>query len=75
MFLWSVSKVVLNIKDGIKGDALLTLLRQMDFVEIAEAKPEKKLPMAAFLNASGIWRKRDIDVSSLRKKAWRNDSV
>jgi hypothetical protein len=69
-----MSRVLINIKDNEKIDILLSLLRELPFVEIENSreilKKRKRKGISKFSNIFGIWEHRDITLSDIRKKAW-----
>ena len=68
-----MSEIVLNIKNEEKGKFLLDFLKQIEFVEIKD-RSDKKISTdknASFKDLYGIWKDRDIDLETIRKKAWK----
>jgi hypothetical protein len=68
-----MSVVVLNIKNEEKGKFLLDFLKQIEFIDIEEppAKKIKTKEEESFRELFGIWKDRDIDLETIRKKAWK----
>ncbi|NIM10710.1 MAG: hypothetical protein GTO45_01885 [Candidatus Aminicenantes bacterium] len=68
-----MSVVVLNIKNEEKGRFLLDFLKQIEFIEVEEppAKKAKSKEKESFTELFGIWKDRDIDLETIRKKAWK----
>jgi len=71
-----MNKVLINIKDNEKIDILLSLLRELPFVEIENSREmvskRKRKDISKFSNIFGIWENRGITLSDIRKKATRS---
>ena len=69
-----MNRVLINIKDAEKTDILLSLLKELPFVEIENSREirrkRKGKGISKFSNIFGIWENRDITLSDIRKKAW-----
>lgn len=68
-----MSVVVLNIKNEEKGKFLLDFLKQIEFIDVEES-PAAKIKTKeeeSFRELFGIWKDRDIDLETIRKKAWK----
>ena len=69
-----MNRVLINIKDNEKADILLSLLRELPFVEIEDNRetPGRRqgAGTAKFSNIFGVWENRDIALDDIRKKAW-----
>lgn len=67
-----MSVVVLNIKNEEKGKFLLDFLKQIEFIEVEEPPVTKTTKeKESFRELFGIWKDRDIDLETIRKKAWK----
>jgi hypothetical protein len=68
-----MSVVVLNIKNEDKGKFLLDFLKQVEFVDVEEppAKKTESKEINSFRELFGIWKDRDINLETIRKKAWK----
>lgn len=63
--------VTLDIKNESKKETLLNFLSTLDYVEIKspiEKHPKKKNRFDEF---AGLWENKDIDIKSIREKAWK----
>ena len=69
-----MNRVLINIKDNDKTEILLSLLRELPFVEIENNREilrnRKRRGISKFSDIFGIWENRDITLSDIRKKAW-----
>jgi hypothetical protein len=71
-----MNRVLINIKDNEKVDMILSLLKELPFVEIESSqeiirkRKRKRESISAFSDIFGIWENRDITLSYIRKKAW-----
>jgi len=69
-----MNRVLINIKDNDKTEILLSLLRELPFVEIENNREilrnRKRKGISKFSDIFGIWENRDITLSDIRKKAW-----
>ncbi len=67
-----MEKITLTIKDTKKKNFLLELLKQLDFVEVQ--KPAVRKPVKHdFFDSEGLWKGRDVNAETLRKKAWKTN--
>jgi hypothetical protein len=69
-----MNRVLINIKDNEKADILLSLLKELPFVEIEDNRETRGRRQGTgtgkFSNIFGIWESRDITLDDIRKKAW-----
>ena len=69
-----MSKILIDIKDQSKKEVLISLLRELRFVEFQEIeKMPKSKKTSDFRRLFGIWNGRDIQLSDLRQKAWKRE--
>ena len=69
-----MSKLLIDIKDQSKKEILISLLRELQFVEFHEIeKISKSKKTSDFRRLFGIWKGRDIQLSDLRQKAWKRE--
>ena len=68
-----MQRLVIHVKDDAKINALITLLNEINFIEVErEGKREPGLSEKGdFRKLFGIWENRDISLADIRKKAWR----
>ena len=74
-----MEEITIQIKDKAKAQALLKLLKTLDFVEnirqtelpVADAKETKDDEF--FFSLAGVWADRDITLSSIRQEAWQKE--
>jgi len=62
-------RVVLEIEDTKKGEALINFLKQLPFVKMKKTRKVKK--KTNIEEVFGIWKDREISQEIIRKKAWR----
>lgn len=64
---------MLDIKNESKIDSFLNFIKTLDYVDIKLDKKEfKKIDKNNTIkDFSGLWKDRDIDIDTLREKAWR----
>jgi hypothetical protein len=70
-----MEQITLTVKDDKKRDLLLSLLKELSFVEIAEHpanKSEEQKPYDFFASA-GLWKGREIDGKEFRAQAWKRN--
>ena len=65
-------EIAIKIKNEKKAKAVLSILNELPFVEIE--KPERANSFRDFEDLFGIWKRRDISATTLRKKAWSKDA-
>ena len=66
-----MSKIVLDVKDKSKEEALISFLKEIPFVTIISKSKTSKNKPKEFSKLFGIWKDKDIDIDSIRKEAWR----
>lgn len=71
-----MNRLCIKIKDDDKVAVVLNLLKELTFVEIEggterKGKKFKKESEGSLEDLFGIWENRNIDLESIRKKAWK----
>jgi hypothetical protein len=68
-----MQRLIIHIKDDAKLNALITLLKEISFIEVVrEEKGASGLTRKGDLRKLfGIWENRDISLADIRQKAWR----
>ena len=68
-----MQRVVIHIKDDAKLNALMSVLSEINFIEVErEEKGASVLSSHGDLRKLfGIWENRDISLADIRQKAWR----
>lgn len=68
-----MQKFTIHVKDETKVDALISLLRELNFVDVVRDKDiRSRSSQKGNLRALfGIWENHDITIADIRKKAWR----
>ena len=68
-----MQKIVINVKDDSKINALVTFLKEINFIDVE--REGNKVPAASrkgdLRKLFGIWGNRDISLEDIRRKAWR----
>ena len=70
-----MEQVVVEVSDKAKARLLVELLSSMDFVESVTTSPQKSVRKQMskpvdFFALAGIWADREVDIDSIRRKAW-----
>ena len=67
-----MQRLIIHIKDDAKLNALITLLKEISFIEVErEEKGASGLAKKGDLRKLfGIWENRDISLADIRQKAW-----
>jgi len=68
-----MQRLIIHIKDDKKINALITLLKEINFIEVErDNKRASGLSKKGDLRKLfGLWENRDISIADIRKKAWR----
>jgi len=68
-----MQRLVINVKDDAKFNALISVLNEINFIEVErEEKGVSGLARHGDLRKLfGIWENRDISLADIRQKAWR----
>ncbi len=68
-----MQKIVINVKDDKKINALISFLNEINFIDVEKEKHHKSISSRKgdFRKLFGIWRSREITLADIRKKAWR----
>ena len=66
-----MNKILINIKDKSKMHIVVSLLKELPFIEFRELGKENKIGKASdFRELYGIWKGREVTLDDLRQKAW-----
>ena len=69
-----MEQIVIRVKTKEKAQLLLDLLASLDFVEMATMQSDQPEKTASreddFFALAGLWAERDIDLTTIREKAW-----
>ena len=69
-----MEKIVIQVKDSKKAQALKNFLQTLDFVESVTqsgmSRKGRQAKYADFFSIAGLWSVRDISQESIRKEAW-----
>ena len=63
--------IILKVKAESKLNVLILFLRYIDFIEIEEEKVDNQKCTKSIEVLFGIWKKRNISLRDIRKKAWK----
>ncbi len=63
--------IILKVKDESKLNVLIQFLKNIDFIEIEEEKVDNQKGTKSIEVLFGIWKKRNISLQDIRKKAWK----
>lgn len=76
-----MERILISVRDKAKAQLLLELLRSLDFVESVdeqsteETVSQDSLPKSVdFFRLAGLWEGREINLSSIRQRAWPRQS-
>ncbi len=66
-----MGKILIDIKDKSKKNIVVSLLRELSFIEFKELGKANKIGRASdFRKLFGIWKDRKVEFDDLRQKAW-----
>jgi hypothetical protein len=66
-----MGKILIDIKDKSKENIVVSLLRELSFIEFKELGKANKIRRASdFRKLFGIWKGRKVTLYDLRQKAW-----
>ena len=66
-----MSNILINIKDKSKENMVLSLLRELSFIEFKEIGKTNRIKKTSdFRKLFGIWKGKKIKLDDLRQKAW-----
>jgi len=69
-----MDRIVLDIKDESKTHMVISLLKELSFIEFKKLdKKEGTRSALHFRNLFGIWKGRDVTLNDLRQKAWQRE--
>jgi len=67
-----MQKIVINVKDDTKINALVNFLQEINFIDIEREKNITTISRKGDLRKLfGLWENRDITLEEIRQKAWR----
>ncbi|MEK7432976.1 MAG: hypothetical protein AABZ74_07590 [Cyanobacteriota bacterium] len=64
-------EINIKIQDDSKAHAILSLLKDLPYVEFKISKSKKSEKEPNIDEIFGLWKDRDISAKELRKKAWK----
>jgi len=75
-----MEKITIQVKDRNKAAILFELLQSLDFVELVsinqdQAETVTENQYADFFSLAGLWEGRDIQLDTIRQKAWPRQSA
>ena len=69
-----MGKIIIDIKNKSKKNIVISLLKELPYIELKELKELKKKSTVSkgsdFRKLFGIWKDREISLRDLREKAW-----
>lgn len=66
-----MEQIIIRVRDSDKAKLLREVLQALDFVDMVDSESQvEKIKTEDFFEFAGIWKDRDIDLTTLRKKAW-----
>jgi hypothetical protein len=66
-----MDKILIDIKDKSKAHIVISLLKELPFIEFTElGKTNKTREPSDFRSLFGIWKGREVTLDDLRQKAW-----
>lgn len=63
-------EISIKIKDNLKAQTILSLLKDLPYVELEIKKPKVINSKHNLNDLFGLWKDRDISAKELRRKAW-----
>lgn len=75
-----MEKIIIQVRDKNKAALLLEVLKSLDFVELVsinqdQAETVTENQFADFFSLAGLWEGRDIQLDTIRQKAWPRQSA
>jgi len=71
-----MDKIVIDIKDKSKTHLVISLLKELPFVEFRElGKANKTREPSDFRSLFGIWKGREVALHDLRQTAWQRKTL
>jgi hypothetical protein len=71
-----MDKTLINIKDKSKAHIIISLLKELSFVEFRELGKASKTGKASdFRELFGIWKGREVTLDDLRQKVWQRKTL
>jgi cell division inhibitor SulA len=71
-----MDKILINIKDKSKTHIVISLLKELSFIEFRELGKASKTGKASdFRELFGIWKGRKVTLGDLRQKAWQRKTL
>ena len=68
-----MEKITINVLDSSKRELVISLLKELDFVEIDKVQKERNEGVNELKSIYGIWKNREITKESIRKEAWNKE--
>lgn len=66
-----MDKILINIKDKSKAHIVISLLKELPFIEFRElGKANEAREASDFRSLFAIWKGREVTLHDLRQKAW-----
>ena len=71
-----MERIIVQVRDKEKAKMLLEFLAALDFVDLvkgseaAEEGPTEREEPLDFFSLAGLWKDREVNLDSLRQKAW-----
>ncbi len=75
-----MERITIQVKDRSKAAILFELLQSLDFVELVsfdkdQSKTESEAQTVDFFSMAGLWKDRNIELDTIRQKAWPRQST
>jgi len=71
-----MDKILIDIKDKSKAHIVISLLKELPFIEFRElGETNKTREPSDFRSLFGIWKGREVTLNDLRQKAWQRESL
>ena len=71
-----MDKILIDIKDKSKARIVISLLKELSFIEFREVgKTNKTGKPSDFQKLFGIWKGRELTLDDLRQKAWQRETL
>ncbi len=71
-----MDKILINIKDKSKAHIVISLLKELSFIEFRELGKASKTGKASdFRELFGIWKGKEVTLDDLRQKAWQRKTL
>lgn len=70
-----MEEILIRIKDHDKLESLMNFLLSVDYIEVKKISKVTKNKSKDFFSTAGLWKNRDIDLKTIRAKAWKHGSL